>query len=104
VHATRTPGPPPPSLRDALPICAAAVRVAARCAAIASSAVAIRSRVSAGAGPPGRFAATFAGFCTAALGRLASALSTVLAEAGDRSEEHTSELQSRENLVCRLLP
>src|SRR5690606_40036489 len=24
-------------------------------------------------------------------------------EAGDRSEEHTSELQSRENLVCRLL-
>src|SRR5690606_40410586 len=23
---------------------------------------------------------------------------------GDRSEEHTSELQSRENLVCRLLP
>src|SRR5690606_41416005 len=25
------------------------------------------------------------------------------AEADDRSEEHTSELQSRENLVCRLL-
>src|SRR5690606_42012186 len=25
------------------------------------------------------------------------------AVAGDRSEEHTSELQSRENLVCRLL-
>src|SRR5690606_41841785 len=24
-------------------------------------------------------------------------------DAGDRSEEHTSELQSRENLVCRLL-
>src|SRR5690606_41931721 len=24
--------------------------------------------------------------------------------AADRSEEHTSELQSRENLVCRLLP
>src|SRR5690606_40756332 len=24
-------------------------------------------------------------------------------EVGDRSEEHTSELQSRENLVCRLL-
>src|SRR5690606_41435285 len=24
-------------------------------------------------------------------------------ESGDRSEEHTSELQSRENLVCRLL-
>src|SRR5690606_7386388 len=27
----------------------------------------------------------------------------VLASAPDRSEEHTSELQSRENLVCRLL-
>src|SRR5690606_40836540 len=27
----------------------------------------------------------------------------VLAVAGNRSEEHTSELQSRENLVCRLL-
>src|SRR5690606_41134530 len=26
-----------------------------------------------------------------------------VAAAGDRSEEHTSELQSRENLVCRLL-
>src|SRR5690606_41411858 len=25
------------------------------------------------------------------------------AQPGDRSEEHTSELQSRENLVCRLL-
>src|SRR5690606_39957939 len=27
----------------------------------------------------------------------------VIARSGDRSEEHTSELQSRENLVCRLL-
>src|SRR5690606_41699849 len=27
----------------------------------------------------------------------------VLRELGQRSEEHTSELQSRENLVCRLL-
>src|SRR5690606_41639659 len=27
----------------------------------------------------------------------------VVAAAGNRSEEHTSELQSRENLVCRLL-
>src|SRR5207302_8877424 len=26
-----------------------------------------------------------------------------LVEVGERSEEHTSELQSRENLVCRLL-
>src|SRR5215475_6721321 len=28
---------------------------------------------------------------------------TVLSERANRSEEHTSELQSRENLVCRLL-
>src|SRR5690606_39317492 len=28
---------------------------------------------------------------------------TQLMQAADRSEEHTSELQSRENLVCRLL-
>src|SRR5690606_39635623 len=28
---------------------------------------------------------------------------TVVSPRGDRSEEHTSELQSRENLVCRLL-
>src|SRR5690606_42059568 len=32
-----------------------------------------------------------------------SALHGELAHALDRSEEHTSELQSRENLVCRLL-
>src|SRR2546430_13674984 len=30
-------------------------------------------------------------------------LSRLLAETGDRSEEHTSELQSQSNLVCRLL-
>src|SRR5690606_41207648 len=51
----------------------------------------------------------------AAAGRRSSAISTIqLADAtlqepllaacaADRSEEHTSELQSRENLVCRLL-
>src|SRR5690606_39289089 len=31
------------------------------------------------------------------------AVLNVLAKLGARSEEHTSELQSRENLVCRLL-
>src|SRR5690606_42132725 len=35
--------------------------------------------------------------------RLASARSAARARAFARSEEHTSELQSRENLVCRLL-
>src|SRR5690606_24008227 len=40
----------------------------------------------------------------AAVGAVASVLSTaVLAAASRRSEEHTSELQSRGNLVCRLL-
>src|SRR5690554_7380516 len=32
-----------------------------------------------------------------------SAIRRLLNEAGDRSEEHTSELQSRPHLVCRLL-
>src|SRR6266511_5279704 len=35
--------------------------------------------------------------------RLDAALHELLHEAGERSEEHTSELQSRENIVCRLL-
>src|SRR5690606_41358154 len=34
---------------------------------------------------------------------LAPATGAFLAAVADRSEEHTSELQSRENLVCRLL-
>src|SRR5690606_41135709 len=36
-------------------------------------------------------------------GRQQSASRLPLRDAGGRSEEHTSELQSRENLVCRLL-
>src|SRR5207302_5046020 len=32
-----------------------------------------------------------------------TAVAPAMAELGVRSEEHTSELQSRENLVCRLL-
>src|SRR5690606_41731204 len=36
-------------------------------------------------------------------GRLGDHLGIAAAEAQARSEEHTSELQSRENLVCRLL-
>src|SRR5690606_41078912 len=35
--------------------------------------------------------------------QLGRRLFKVLQDIGDRSEEHTSELQSRENLVCRLL-
>src|SRR5207302_7389371 len=36
-------------------------------------------------------------------GELVCACLVLAAQAGGRSEEHTSELQSRENLVCRLL-
>src|SRR5690606_41921021 len=48
---------------------------------------------SAGQGAHGGHAADHAGRAVSGLG----------ASAGGRSEEHTSELQSRENLVCRLL-
>src|SRR5690606_41411886 len=37
------------------------------------------------------------------VGDLAGAVRGVVVDHEDRSEEHTSELQSRENLVCRLL-
>src|SRR5690349_22184468 len=39
----------------------------------------------------------------AALERIETALSDCGASLADRSEEHTSELQSRRDLVCRLL-
>src|SRR2546430_9619940 len=42
-----------------------------------------------------------AGVVAAAEGEIGSALQ--LRDARDRSEEHTSELQSQSNLVCRLL-
>src|SRR5436309_12189002 len=63
------------SLHDALPISSTA-----RCAA-ADEAMAAPTCASIGAGLGGRGGSTISG----------------------RSEEHTSELQSRENLVCRLL-
>src|SRR5690606_41758327 len=40
---------------------------------------------------------------TARACRMASIISSLLTSETCRSEEHTSELQSRENLVCRLL-
>src|SRR2546427_3392399 len=36
-------------------------------------------------------------------GRMEQGVLTLLGESGYRSEEHTSELQSQSNLVCRLL-
>src|SRR5690606_41643079 len=54
---------------------------------------------------PGQWALEGAGHGAAQGGALANADGAALAvrECGQRSEEHTSELQSRENLVCRLL-
>src|SRR5690606_41838998 len=43
------------------------------------------------------------GAAAAKVGLLRVALAGLAHLVGDRSEEHTSELQSRENLVCRLL-
>src|SRR5690606_40187156 len=40
--------------------------------------------------------------CTGLLIGLAARKGSILLSIGARSEEHTSELQSRENLVCRL--
>src|SRR5690606_42081839 len=55
------------------------------------------STVGAGAQDPDLHILTFARHCPHALARFGRP------EIVDRSEEHTSELQSRENLVCRLL-
>src|SRR5436309_11541090 len=41
--------------------------------------------------------------CLARIDRLNPVLRAFITVDADRSEEHTSELQSRENLVCRLL-
>src|SRR5690606_40099027 len=43
------------------------------------------------------------GRSTVAVGNETLGFTAALLHAGTRSEEHTSELQSRENLVCRLL-
>src|SRR5207302_5742233 len=49
-------------------------------------------------------AAAFAGRCRSAVRKASTTTpSSRSAAVGGRSEEHTSELQSRENLVCRLL-
>src|SRR5690606_39713370 len=54
-------------------------------------------------GIPVTFANTIAYFVGEFVGAFLGAVLTWLAYREHRSEEHTSELQSRENLVCRLL-
>src|SRR5690606_40557765 len=51
----------------------------------------------------GQYIANVAKNIGAAIGIIDQAVFHSVAEVNSRSEEHTSELQSRENLVCRLL-
>src|SRR5690606_39894331 len=51
--------------------------------------------------PPGQWKMVFSLITPACCA--VSAATTLNTDPGGRSEEHTSELQSRENLVCRLL-
>src|SRR5690606_41907067 len=83
------------SLHDALPICAIRSRGSPACGSSTT-----KSR----GGPPRRFAPRST--VTARSLRAAAGASTATPSGrctGTRSEEHTSELQSREKLVCRLL-
>src|SRR2546427_6133412 len=52
---------------------------------------------------PFPYIATTAGWMTAELGRQPWLIYGVMRTSQGRSEEHTSELQSQSNLVCRLL-
>src|SRR5690606_40369503 len=91
------------SLHDALPICAATA-IAFRAALLPAGtgrrrSVALRALVAGrplGDQPARHSGAGRPRFRTARTG-------SDVARGGPRSEEHTSELQSRENLVCRLL-
>src|SRR5205085_10573572 len=92
------------SLHDALPISAVATEgfLARLAALLADPHKGVRSAAARAVGGLGAAAAT-EGF----LARLAAVLADpgpgVRYAAADRSEEHTSELQSQSNLVCRLL-
>src|SRR3712207_7712819 len=77
------------SLHDALPISSVA-------SASPGSDAAVDGTVVEGSGTP----ALVGGAVTVGSGRFSTASATVVVE---RSEEHTSELQSRQYLVCRLL-
>src|SRR5690606_41718604 len=92
--ATPTTDHHPLSLHDALPICAACHR--SRCT---------RAWLRSSPGPkrPQRVPTRARATCMARAAGSPIPASTALSRANARSEEHTSELQSRENLVCRHL-
>src|SRR5690606_41925194 len=85
------------SLHDDLPISAATTVRKVRASSVSMMhrrVVAEIHRPAARSQPAGRFDS---------IGDARTPLSVTIMSIGMRSEEHTSELQSRENLVCRLL-
>src|SRR5690606_39563548 len=84
------------SLHDALPICWKSCLV---CHSRSASQAAVQAAVQTLASPATALVAAKAASIAAAL----AAAHAAPPVAALRSEEHTSELQSRENLVCRLL-
>src|SRR5690606_41963654 len=91
--------PYPRSLHDALPICQSGEPVAAPLEALHQF-EAVLDRLRHGRTRIAKFAQHEQG---TRLARQTERLGLSLAAERVRSEEHTSELQSRENLVCRLL-
>src|SRR5690606_41371266 len=102
LQAPPSPAAPSLSLHDALPILALALAAAPPVAHRGLTATAETVAV------VGLLVVSIAGYAlwtTGVVGALPGPVYSGLVAAGTaaRSEEHTSELQSRENLVCRLL-
>src|SRR5690606_41672630 len=91
---------PDPSLHDALPICWRATQRPVATAAATSSSAAIQRPGPVRRGGGGRRATSRSSLRKSSSSAMAPLRGVLLL---GRSEEHTSELQSRENLVCRLL-
>src|SRR5690606_40496559 len=94
--------PYPPSLHDALPICT----TSSSCACSCGTAWVKRSALPAKATTASSLAITWSALVASAP-QVSATVRISPATSGAspklRSEEHASELQSRENLVCRLL-